>query len=156
VDVGEVSSSIHGDFERELRLAVQPGDKVVVLGLERQDGSATVTSVVQSSATHTVAVATAHDVHEGGRLRTYLLIHSGLGRLEPGVVVGATLDTGATLGYAPSDAEHSASGRPPEIVLAARLMHEGLTPDFRGTKKLTDPTMSLAVDLRNALPLRVP
>jgi hypothetical protein len=92
----------------------------------------------------------------GGRFRTYLLIHSGLGRVEPGVGVGSRLTPGSTLGYAPSAPEGETADWPTEIVLAARLVHEGLPPDVDVGSKPTDVATSLPIDLRNVLPLRAP
>ncbi len=127
-----------------VHLAVRPGEKVVVLALEHQQGPAEVVLVGELFGP---TVVTRHEVEEGGRKLRYLMFHGRLDRTEPAVVRGAKLEAGTTLGFARSDN----GGGLIEVYLEARLLREGAALD---ESKLTDPSVAVPIDLRDVLPLR--
>jgi hypothetical protein len=127
-----------------LHLAARPGEKVILLTLDRQDGSA---EVVHVGDLFGVTVVTRHRVDEAGKKRDYLLFHGRLDRAEPGLSVGSKLEGGATLGFARADN----GGGLIEIYIEARVLREGATLD---PKKLTDASIALPIDARDVLPLR--
>jgi hypothetical protein len=127
-----------------VHLAARPGEKVVVLGLDQQQGPAEVVFVGDLFGP---TVVTRHDVEEGGRKRSYLLFHGRLDRPEPALAVGAKIEAGATVGFARVDNK----GALIEIYVEARLLREGVDP---AGKKLTDAGVALPNDVRDVLPLR--
>lgn len=130
-----------------VRLAVRPGEKVVLLGLEHQVGPA---EVIFAGDLMGRTVVTAHTVDEGPRRRTYLLLHGGLDHAAPDVVQGAKLDAGAVLGFARVES----GGRLIEVYLEARQVREGAKLDAADPKRLLDAAVAVPIDVRNVLPLR--
>lgn len=159
--------------EPGLRLAVRPGERVVLLGLEGQVGPAEVIFVGELFGR---TVVTAHIVEDGGsgpkavedggsaakpplkagdgpRRRTYLLFHGRLGGTAPAVVRGSRLDPGTELGSAHTD--HDGSAGLIDIYLEAREVREGAKLDVAADgRRLLDAALAVPTDLRNVLPLR--
>ncbi len=129
-------------------LAARPGEKVTLVTLDRQEGPA---ELVFAGDRDGNTLVTSHLVKEGGQLRAYLMIHGKLDHFEEGLAVGATLEPGAVLGYAEV---HQAREGLVQISLEARQVREGARLGDLDAKKLGDPALSIAVDLRNLLPLR--
>jgi hypothetical protein len=129
-------------------LAARPGEKVTVAALDQQEGSAELVFAGDRDG-HTLA--TSHLVREGGQLRAYLILYGKLDHFEEGLAVGAALEPGAALGYAEV---HLAREGLVQISLEARQVREGAKLGELDAKKLGDPSLSIAVDLRNLLPLR--
>jgi len=132
-----------------IELAVTPGEKVTLVALEGQEGQAEV--VFAGERGGDLVVATRHDVREGPELRSYLLIHSALERLEQGIAEGVHLEPGAALGHA---AVVVAGGHLVTITLEARQVRSGATLGTMDDKRLADSAVSVPIDLRNVLPLR--
>jgi hypothetical protein len=134
-----------GDSELPgVHLAARPGEKVVLLALDRQVGPAEVVFVGDLFGP---TVVTRHTVDEGKRTRGYLLFHGRLDRPEAGLAAGAKLEPGAALGYARADN----GGGLIEVYLEARELREDGALD---AKKLTDAAVALPIDVRDVLPLR--
>ncbi len=153
VGLGERGPRVLGAFEGErgghgVEIAATPGEKVTLVALEGQEGPAEV--VFAGDRDSALAVATRHDVREGAELRRYLLIHSGLERLEQGLAEGARLEAGATLGHVPV----SAGGHLITLNVEARQVRAGATLGTVDEKRLADSSVSVPIDLRNVLPLR--
>ena len=129
-----------------VRLAVRPGDKVVLLALEHQVGPA---EVVFAGDLFGRTVVTAHVIEEGPRKRTILLFHGGLDQVAPGAIPGARLEAGAELGAARSELGAGLI----DVYLEAREVREGAKLDGADGKRLTDPAVGLPTDVRNVLPL---
>jgi hypothetical protein len=127
-----------------VRLAARPGEKVALVALDHQEGPAEVVFVGDLQGP---TVVTAHTVDEGGRKRTYLLVHGWLDRAEAGIAAGAKLSAGATLGFARA----TAGGSLIEVYLEARQVREGSKVD---PQRITDAATSAPTDVRNVLPLR--
>jgi hypothetical protein len=127
-----------------LHLAARPGEKVVALALDQQDGPAEVVLVGELFGP---TVVTRHDVTSGGRTRTYLLFQGRLDRAEAGLAAGAKVVADAILGYARA----GNGGGLIEVYVEARLLREGAAVDPR---KLTDAATAVPVDVRDVLPLR--
>ena len=127
-----------------LHLAARPGEKVILITIDRQEGPAEVAHVGDVFG---VTVVTRHRVDDSGRKRDYLLFHGRLDRAEPTLAVGAKVEAGATLGFARADN----GGGLIEIYIEARLLRDGATLD---PKKLTDASVALPIDARDVLPLR--
>jgi hypothetical protein len=127
-----------------LHLAARPGEKVVALALDQQEGPAEVVLVGELFGP---TVVTRHEVKSGGRTRTYLLFQGRLDRPEAGLAVGARVGADAVLGYARADN----GGGLIEVYVEARLLREGAPLD---PKKLTDAATAVPVDVRDVLPLR--
>jgi len=143
--LGGPVAPVRGQAEQTgMHLAVRPGEKVVLLALEHQQGPA---EVVLAGDLFGPTVVTRHEVDEGGRKRSYLLFHGRLDRADPAAVRGARLDAGATLGFARAEN----GGGLVEIYLEARLVREGAALD---DKKLTDASVAVPIDLRDVLPRR--
>jgi hypothetical protein len=132
-----------------VRLAVRPGERVVLLGLEHQVGPA---EVIFAGELFGRTVVTAHRVDDGRRQRTYLLFHGGLNRTAPAVVPGARLEPGAELGFARADYDVSAGLI--DVYLEAREVREGAKLDPADARRLVDPALGVPTDVRNVLPLR--
>ena len=98
-----------------------------------------------------LVVATRHEVREGPALRSYLVIHGALERLEQGVAEGAHLDPGAALGHAALVVE---GGHLVTITLEARQVRAGATLGTMDEARLSDSSVSVPIDLRNVLSLR--
>ena len=150
VGLGERAPRVLSAFEGErgLEVAATPGEKVTLVGLEGQEGPAEV--VFAGDRDGALAVATRHEVRGGPELRSYLLIHGGLERLEQSVAEGARLEPGAALGHAPI----TAGGHLITISLEARQVRGGATLGTMDEKRLVDSSLSVPIDLRNVLPLR--
>lgn len=127
-----------------VHLAARPGEKVVLLSLDHQDGPA---EVVLAGDLFGPTVVTRHVVDERGKKQSYLLFHGRLDRPEVGLAAGTKLEPGATLGYARADN----GGSLIEVYLEARLLREGVAVD---PKKLTDAATAVPIDPRDVLPLR--
>lgn len=127
-----------------VHLAARPGDKVVLVELEHQEGPAEVVLVGELFGP---TVVTRHEVAQGGRKRSYLLFHGRLDRAEAGLTVGAKVPADAILGYARADN----GGGLIEVYVEARQIREGASLDPR---KLTDAATALPIDVRDVLPLR--
>jgi hypothetical protein len=132
-----------------VELAVTPGEKVTLVALEGQEGQAEV--VFAGERGGDLVVATRHDVREGPDLRSYLLIHGALERLEQGIAEGAHLEPGAALGHA---AVVVAGGHLVTITLEARQVRAGAVLGTMDEKRLADSAVSVPIDLRNVLPRR--
>ncbi len=153
VGSAEHAPRVMGAFEGErgshaVSLAVKPGERVSLVALEGQEGSAEV--VFAGERDGDLAVATRHEVREGTELRSYLVIHGGLERLEQGLTVGARIEPGAPLGYAAL----TAGGHLITVSLEARQVRAGATLGTMNEKRLADSAVSVPIDLRNVLPLR--
>ncbi|MEJ7733126.1 MAG: M23 family metallopeptidase [Polyangiaceae bacterium] len=122
-------------------LAATRGEPVSVAGLEHQEGEAEVIFVGELFG---VTVITSHTVREAGRLRQYLVVYGHLER--PGVVAGARAKEGTLIGWAGD------TGSPGvvHLHLEVRQVREGVAVT-RESKKLVDPSVSVACDPRNAL-----
>lgn len=132
-----------------LHLAARPGEKVVSVALEHQEGAA---EVVFAGDLFGPTVVTLHNVNEGGRPRTYLLLHGRLDRADPGATVGAKLDPGAPIGFArTSEAGHL---QLIEVYVEARQVREGVTIKAPEAKQLTDGAVAIPIDPRNVLARR--
>jgi hypothetical protein len=130
-----------------VRVAARPGEKVLALGLLHQVGPAEVVFVGDLAGGRTVV--TAHTVDEGGRQRTYLLVHGSLDRASPEAVQGAKLAAGAVVGFARTEN----AGRLIEVYVEARELREGRGLDAAAARP-ADPAVSVPTDVRNVLPLR--
>jgi hypothetical protein len=153
VGLGERAPRVVSAFEGErggrgVEIAATPGEKVTLVALEGQEGPAEV--VFAGDRDGALAVATRHEVRAGGEVRSYLLIHGGLERLEQGVAEGARLDAGAALGHVPI----TAGGHLITLNLEARQVRGGATLGTMDEKRLVDGSVSVPIDLRNVLPLR--
>ncbi len=154
VGKAERAPRVIGAFEGErgggaVELAATPGEKVTLVALTGQEGQAEV--VFAGERGGDLVVATRHDVREGPELRSYLLIHGALERLEQGVAEGAHLEPGAALGHA---AVVVPGGHLVTITLEARQVRAGATLGTMDEKRLADSSVSVPIDLRNVLPLR--
>lgn len=127
-----------------LHIAARPGEKVVLLALDHQDGAAEIVHVGDVFGT---TVVTRHHVDDGVKKREYLVFHGRIDRADPKLEVGAKLEAGSTLGFARSDN----GGGLVEIYVEVRLVREGASLD---PKKLTDASAALPIDPRDVLPLR--
>jgi hypothetical protein len=153
VGLGERAPRVMSAFEGErgghgVDIAATPGEKVTLVALEGQEGLAEV--VFAGDRDGALAVATRHDVREGAELRSYVLIHGGLERLEQGLAEGAKLEAGAALGHVPI----TAGGHLITLSLEARQVRAGATLGTVDEKRLADSSVSVPIDLRNVLPLR--
>jgi len=127
-----------------VHLAARPGDKVVLIALDHQQGPA---EVVLIGDLFGPTVVTRHEVVEASRKRTYLLFHGRLDRADAALVAGAKLEAGAVLGFA----RPNNGGGLVEIYFEARQLRDGAALD---PKKLTEASVALPVDVRDVLPLR--
>lgn len=153
IGLGARAPRVLGVFEGErgghgVEIAATPGEKVTLVTLEGQEGPAEV--VFAGDRDGALAVATRHDVREGAELRSYVLIHGGLERLEQGLAEGAKLEAGATLGHVPI----SAGGHLITMNLEARQVRAGAMLGIVDDKRLGDGSVSVPIDLRNVLPRR--
>jgi len=130
-----------------VRLAVRPGAAVTLLALVHQVGPA---EVVFTGDLVGRTVITAHTVEEGARRQTYLLVHGGLDRAAPEALVGARLEAGAPLGFAPTDG----GGGLIYVYLEARQVREGASVAGADPGHVTDPSVAVSTDVRNVLPVR--
>lgn len=127
-----------------LHIAARPGEKVVLLALDHQEGQA---EIVHVGDVFGPTVVTRHHVEDGGQKRDVLLFHGRLDRVEPSLAAGAKLEAGAALGFA----REGNGGGLIEIYLEARVLREGAAID---PKKLTDASIALPIDPRDVLPPR--
>ncbi|MEP7119289.1 MAG: hypothetical protein ABJE95_00025 [Byssovorax sp.] len=153
VGVGERAPRVVSAFEgasggHGVEIAATPGEKVTLVSLEGQEGPAEV--VFAGDRDGALAVATRHDVREGAALRSYVVIYSGMERLEQGLAEGAKLEGGAALGHVPI----SAGGHLITLNLEARQVRAGATLGTMDDARLGDGAVSVPIDLRNVLPLR--
>jgi hypothetical protein len=153
VGLGERAPKVLGAFEGErgghgVEIAAKPAERVTLVALEGQEGPAEV--VFAGERGGALVVATRHDVREGSELRSYLLIHGDLERLEQGLAEGARLEAGAALGYAAL----TAGGHLITITLEGRQVRAGAALGTMDEKRLADGSVSVPIDLRNVLPLR--
>jgi hypothetical protein len=132
-----------------IRLAVRPGEPVVVLSLDHQAGPA---EVVFAGDLAGRTVVTAHVLEEGTRKRTVLLFHGGLDHASPAAIPGARLEAGATLGAARTEL----GGGLIDVTLEARELRDGARLENVDAKRLADPAFAVPTDVRNVLPLAAP
>ncbi len=130
-----------------VHLAARPGEKVSLVDLDHQEGWAKVVFLGELLGP---TVITEHTVQEGGRSRSYLLIHGRLDRAEPGLVEGGLLESGAVLGFARAEL----GGGLMEVYVEARQVRDGVTIDGLDGKHLLDTATAVPTDLRNVLALR--
>ena len=129
-----------------VRVAARPNEKVLALALPHQVGPAEVVFVGDLVGR---TVVTAHEVDEGARRKTYLIVHGALDRAAPEAVQGAKLAAGAALGFARAEN----AGRLIEVYVETRELREGRTLGDVGARP-ADPAVSVPTDVRNVLPLR--
>lgn len=128
-----------------VQLAARPGEKIVLVALDHQEGPA---EVIHVGDVYGLTVVTRHDVTEGSRKRSYLLFHGRLDRADPAIAAGAKLEAGAVLGFARADN----GGALIDFYLEARQLREGAS--LSDPKKLTEASVALPIDVRDVLPLR--
>lgn len=122
-------------------LAATRGEPVTLAALEHQEGEAEVVFVGELFG---VTVITSHTIREASRLRQYLVVYGHL--QSPGVVAGARMKEGTVIGWAGD------SGSPGvvHLHLEVRQVREGVAVT-RESKKLVDPSVSVACDPRNVM-----
>jgi murein DD-endopeptidase MepM/ murein hydrolase activator NlpD len=131
-------------------LAAMRGDKVMLAGLDGQEGEARVVFVGEDIG---VTVATLHTVREGDVPRTYVMIYGHLDRPGPGIVPGTRVKPGDVVGFAGD----SGSKGVEQLYLEARQVRDGalarlLSDDTVIAKaRLADDALSIATDVRNVL-----
>lgn len=130
-----------------ISIAAARGDRVIALALDGQEGDAEVAFVGELLG---ITVATAHEVREGERVRTYLVLHGHLDRPGPGIVPGARLKAGDVIGFAGD----SGSEGLVRLKLEARQVREGARVAGFDAKRIVDGAVTVPCDLRNVLPLR--
>jgi hypothetical protein len=143
----DVMANPLGESPATVELGAERGEPVHALALDGQDGKTRVVGVGRLVGN---TVVTAHVVaDDGGRLRTYLLVHGKLDGFGPDVKPGAELDDGAVLGFVGD------SGAPGvvSLYLEARRVREEAEVDKLDLPHLVDPSTTVAVDARNVLPL---
>lgn len=130
-----------------VELVAERGAPVQSIALEGQLGGVRVLGVVRMIGT---TVITQHAVTEGGRDRTYLLLHGHLDAAGPDVRAGTELAPGAVVGFVGD------SGNPGivSLYLEARLVREDVQLADVPLARLADASVSVACDLRNVLPAR--
>lgn len=161
--VGEAGHAprILGGFDSPLRsqpaateqggivIAARPGERIVSIAFEHQEGAAEVRYVGDLVG---LTIVTEHRVREGGRLLSYLLIHGRIDHADPTITKGARVEAGATLGFAKA----AEGGGLIELYVEARQIHESAAGESVDGIKLVDPSIAAPIDLRNVLPLRAP
>jgi murein DD-endopeptidase MepM/ murein hydrolase activator NlpD len=138
-----------------VELAAERGARVISLDLQGQEGRAT---VVGTGRLHGTTVVVSHTVREAGRLRRYLLVYGRLDGLGPSIEVGRSLSEGDVIGFVGD------SGSPGyvHLYLDARQVREELDAEGGAgvdlapldIARLVEPSLSIAIDPRNLLPLR--
>jgi hypothetical protein len=140
-----------------VRVAVRPGERVLLVALDHQVGGAEVVFVGDVFGR---TVVTAHRIDVGAspgeapaaehRERTILLFHGGLDHTAAGAVVGAKLDVGDELGTAPSELGAGLL----ELYVEARELRDDAKLEPLTPERLRDPALAVPTDVRNVLPLR--
>ncbi len=132
-----------------VRVETEGGAAVRAIELEGQQGA---TVAVAVGELYGVTVVTRHRVASAAGLRSYLLIHGGLDRPGPGIVSGATLAAGATLGFCnPADEATDGDGLA-SLDLELRQLRPDAPKSFAHLSEMLSPAVSVPCDLRNALP----
>ncbi len=128
-----------------IELSAERGTPVVAIRLAGQEGP---TRVAETGRLVGNTVVTRHDVKEGERVRTYLLVHGRLDAFGPDVKAGAEIADGQTLGFVGD------SGSPGlvRLYLEARRAREEVSLDGLALAKLVDDATGVPTDLRNVLP----
>lgn len=139
----ELSAVGHGGID----LPQRRGTELHLIALEHQTGSA---EVVYVGPLFGNTVVTRHSVREAGQLRDYLVLYGHLERPASGLVRGAQLTEGATLGYVGD------SGSPGDVHLhlEVRRVRDGVDARSLAPGQLTHNAKTVAIDPRNVLPLR--
>lgn len=129
-----------------LDLAGNRGDPVRLIALEHQEGNVEVAFVGELFG---ITVATSHMLQEAGRLRHYVVLHGHLDRPGPGIVAGAKVAPGDTIGFVGD------SGSPGivHLHLEVRQVREGVNLAAIELGRLADNATSVPCDPRNVLPL---
>jgi hypothetical protein len=99
-----------------------------------------------------LALATRHEVREAGRLRVYVVLYDHLARIGPGVVTSARVAPGQLLGVAAPTAD----GERGELYVETRLVREGASLEGLAPKRVLEPAISVATDVRNVFPREGP
>lgn len=129
-----------------IELAAERGTPAVSIVLSGQEGKA---RVVDSGRLFGNTVVTRHDVKEGDRTRTYLLVFGRLDAAGPDVKAGAELNEGQTVGFVGD------SGSPGlvRLYLEARRLREDVSLEGLPLGRLVDDAVAVPTDLRNVLPV---
>jgi hypothetical protein len=125
-----------------VELAAGRAEPVKLVALEHQQGDAEIAFVGDLDGP---TVITTHAVELGGRVRTYLVVLSGLGHAEPDLAPGAKPKPGAPLGVV---------GDAARVRLDIRQVREGVDLAKIAPSRLVTPSVSVSCDARNVLPLR--
>ncbi len=128
-----------------VRLTATRGATVSMVTLERQQGEADVIAVGQLRG---ITVVTRHRVERSEGVRELLVLHGGLGRPGPGVIVGAHLDSRAVVGTLPDTLGESG------LDLSIRELRDPLAGPPSTLASLESEALGFTVDPRNALSLR--
>jgi murein DD-endopeptidase MepM/ murein hydrolase activator NlpD len=132
----------HGGID----LAQKRNTPVTLVPLEHQIGDADVLFVGKLFGN---SVVTHHAVREQDAVRDYLVIHGHLEKPASGLTRGATLSTGAIVGYVGD----SDSPGVVHLHLEVRRAREGVALGSLGPGELTKNVNTVACDPRNVLPL---
>jgi murein DD-endopeptidase MepM/ murein hydrolase activator NlpD len=141
----EMKAVGHGGID----IAQKRGTPVALISLEHQVGDADVLLVGKLFGN---SVVTHHVVREAGALRDYLLIHGHLEKPASGLVRGASVPAGTTIGYVGD------SGSPGvvHLHLEVRRAREGVNLSTLGPGELAHNSKTVACDPRNVLQLTSP
>lgn len=121
------------------------GTPIHLVALESQEGDA---EVVYVGTLFGTTVVTRHTIHEGGRLRDYLVLFGHLDRPAPGLAPSARLQQDDVVGFVGDTGS-------PELVhlhLETRRVRDGVDVTKVGVGRLLDATVSVVCDPRNVLP----
>ncbi len=129
-----------------VELAAERGTPVLSIVLSGQEGKS---RVVDSGRLFGNTVITRHDVKEGDRPRTYLLVFGRLDAAGADIKAGAELNEGQTVGFVGD------SGSPGlvRLYLEARRLREDVSLDGVPLARLVDDALAVPTDLRNVLPV---
>jgi murein DD-endopeptidase MepM/ murein hydrolase activator NlpD len=123
------------------------GTEVRSVALEHQQGDAAVVFVGKLFG---ISVITKHTLHEGARLREYLVLHGHLDQAAPGLEPGAIIHEGDLLGYVGDTGSEGLV----HLHLEIRQVRDGIDPASLGTQNAVRNTVSIPCDPRNVLPLK--
>ena len=139
-------AAFHETGHGGLDLAGNRGDPVRLIALEHQEGNVEVAFVGELFG---ITVVTSHMLQEAGRLRQYVVLHGHLDRPGPGIVPGAKVAPGDTIGFVGD------SGSPGivHLHLEVRQVREGVNLAAIELGRLADNATSVPCDPRNVLPL---
>jgi hypothetical protein len=134
----------HGGID----LPAKRGTEVHLMALEHQEGDAEVLFVGKLFGN---TVITKHTVREGGRLRSYVLLHGHLDAAAPGLSRGqGSLSEGTLLGYVGD----SGSEGIVHLHLEARRVRDGVDAAKVVPERLIANEISIVCDPRNVLPMK--